>query len=175
MNKSFVVALLALGLVACGDDDLRAWMSSVSNESKGRIPPLPKVKVYQPVAYNVEDKLDPFSEARIEPKGDGPVTVGDDPNKPDFEARDLRNNILEKYPLETMQMIGYLNINRQPMGAVKLDPTLVKQVKVGDWIGQDFGRVTKVTEQEIEIKEVVEDPSSKEWNERVNTLRLQVE
>ncbi|MDR3353009.1 MAG: pilus assembly protein PilP [Zoogloeaceae bacterium] len=176
MKKAFFVALVAaLTLTSCGDDDLRQWMDGVSNDSKGKIPSLPKVKIYAPVAYGVEDKLDPFSEAKIEPTGTDTVANANDPNRPDFDARELRNNILEKYPLETIQMIGYLNIDRQPIAVVQLDPTLVKQVKVGDWIGQDFGRVMSVTEQEVEIKEVIEDPNTKEWNERVNTLHLQVE
>ncbi len=83
----------------------------------------------------------------------------------------MRNSIMEKYPLESMRMIGFMNINKQPMAAIQVDQ-LVKQVKVGDYIGLDFGVITKITEQEIEIREVVED-SSGDWSERMNTLQLQ--
>lgn len=83
----------------------------------------------------------------------------------------MRNSIMEKYPLESMHMIGFMNINKKPMAAVQVDQ-LVKQVKVGDYIGLDFGVITKITEQEIEIREVVED-SSGDWSERMNTLQLQ--
>ncbi len=83
----------------------------------------------------------------------------------------MRNSVMEKYPLESMHMIGFMNINKNPMAAVQVDQ-LVKQVKVGDYIGLDFGVITKITEQEIEIREVVED-SSGDWSERMNTLQLQ--
>jgi type IV pilus assembly protein PilP len=136
---------------------------------RGKLPPLPAIKSYEAVSYTVESKLDPFSDAKIEPEVEFRVgEVG-----PDFEARIARNNILEKYPLESMLMIGYLKINNQDMAAIEVAQLqLVKQIKLGDYIGFDFGKVVKITDQEVELQETIQD-SSGVWTERVNTLQLQ--
>jgi type IV pilus assembly protein PilP len=171
--KKILVALLALNLVACAGEheDLQTFVNTVNNDKRGNIPPLQQIKPYEPVPYTVEAKLDPFSDAKIEPE-----TRVSSPNGPNYEERDKRNSIMEKYPLESMRMVGYLNINHQPMAAIRIEQGggLVKQVKVGEYIGLDFGLVTKVTDQEVEVKEMIED-SDNEWTERINTLQLQAE
>jgi type IV pilus assembly protein PilP len=163
---------MLLALAGCGGDaheDLQEWMREASKDMRGKIPPLPQIKPYEPVPYTAEGKLDPFNPAKIEPEAKGRHAGGK--GGPDFEARELRNNILEKYPLESMHMIGYMNINNKPMAAIQVDQ-IIKQVKVGDYIGLDFGVITKITENEITIREFVED-SSGDWSERQNTLQLQ--
>lgn len=173
--KKFSVVLMAFALFGCGGaehEELQQWMKDSSKDMRGRIPPLPEIKPYEAAPYLVEALLDPFNSAKIEPEKKGRRGAGKEGAlQPDFEAREMRNSIMEKYPLESMHMIGFMNINKTPMAAVQVDQ-LVKQVKVGDYIGLDFGVITKITEQEIEIREVVED-SSGDWSERMNTLQLQ--
>jgi type IV pilus assembly protein PilP len=166
------VAFVLLGLLtACSGgagDDLQGWMDSVANDQRGKIPPLPKIKVYVPLAYTAASQMDPFDNAKLEPDVKG---YAQGKGAPDFEAREARNNIMERYPLESMTMIGYLNINNQPMAAVLFDG-ITKQVKVNDWIGMDFGRVVKVTDQEVELEETIQDASG-DWVVRSNSLQLQ--
>ncbi len=168
-------ALFFCFLAGCGGADheeLQQWMQDSAKDMRGRIDPLPEIKPYEATPYLVEALLDPFNAAKIEPEGKGRRGAGKEGAlQPDFEAREMRNSVMEKYPLESMHMIGFMNINKNPMAAVQVDQ-LVKQVKVGDYIGLDFGVITKITEQEIEIREVVED-SSGDWSERMNTLQLQ--
>ena len=83
----------------------------------------------------------------------------------------MRNSLLEKYPVESLQMIGYLNVNRQPIAAIQVDGK-VKQVKVGDYVGLDFGMVTKITEHEVVLRELIQD-SAGDWSERTSSLYLQ--
>jgi type IV pilus assembly protein PilP len=165
------VAFVSLSLLtACSgeSDDLRSWMDSVANEQRGKIPPLPKIKVYVPLAYTAASQMDPFDIAKLEPDVKG---YAQGKGAPDFEAREARNNIMERYPLESMRMIGYLDINNQPMAAVSFDG-MTKQVKVNDWIGMDFGRVVKVTDQEVELEETIQDAGG-DWVVRSNSLQLQ--
>ena len=68
-------------------------------------------------------------------------------------------------------MIGYLYVNRKPMAVIQAEDK-VKQVRVGDYLGQDFGRVKRVTESEVEVHELVQD-SAGEWTERTSFLYLQ--
>ncbi len=47
------------------------------------------------------------------------------------------------------------------------------QLKFGNHMGQNFGVVTKITEAETTLKELVQD-SAGDWVERTSTLLLQV-
>jgi type IV pilus assembly protein PilP len=171
MNK-ILVAVMALALAACSNqDDLSAWMEEATKDIKVSIDPIPQITPYEPAAYEVVSLLDPFNSAKIVPVGRG-RTGSRGPLEPDYEARELRNNIMERYSLESMNMIGVLNLNNQTMAAILVDG-LVRQVKIGDYIGVDFGVITQITDNEVTIKEVVEDRNG-EWVERINTLKLQV-
>jgi type IV pilus assembly protein PilP len=166
--------LLALLLAGCGSDDhdeLRAWMQDVSKDMRGKIPPLPAVKPYEAVPYEVEAAVDPFRASKIEPEGKLRHGSGKGGLQPDFEARELRNSMLEKYPLESIKMIGFLNINRKPLAVVQVDQH-VKQVRVGEFMGMDFGRVTQISEREVALKELIQD-SEGDWIERTTTLAMQ--
>lgn len=173
--KKISLALMVWALFGCGGaehEELQQWMNDSAKDMRGKIPSLPEIKPYEAAPYEVDSLPDPFNSAKIEPEGKGRRGAGNSGAfQPDFAAREMRNSVLEKYPLESMRMIGFMNINKQPMAAIQVDQ-LVKQVKVGDYVGLDFGVITKITEQEIEIREVVED-SSGDWSERMNTLQLQ--
>ena len=179
MRSSLYAAALTLTLLLAGcgggeHDDLQTWMVEASKDLRGKIPPLPEIKPYEPVPYTVEAMLEPFSSSKIEPEARGRRGPGQGNQfEPDFEAREARNSVMEKYPLESMKMIGFMNINNTPMAAIQVDQ-LVKQVKQGDYMGLDFGVIVKISEQAVEIKEVVED-STGDWSERMNTLQLQAQ
>ena len=174
MKRLILVALCgALGACSGGDhDDLKKWMADITKDMRGRIPKLPEVKAYEPVPYDVEVLLDPFKASKIEPESKNRQGSGKGGAfQPDFEARDLRNSLLEKYPVESLKMIGYLNINRRPIAVIQVE-NKVKQVKVGDYVGLDFGLVTQVTEKEVLLRELIQD-SAGDWSERTSSLYLQ--
>lgn len=169
-----VVACLLLAACSSGEhDDLRVWMKESTKDFRGNIPKLPPVIPYQPVPYQTDGQLDPFAAGKIEPESRrGRNETGKNSAfQPNFEARELRNSLLEKYPLETLKMIGFLNVNHQPMAVIQVEQH-VKQVKVGDYIGQDFGIIVQITEREVSLRELVQD-SSGDWTERTSTLQLQ--
>lgn len=174
MKRLMLVALCASlwGCSSSEHEDLRQWMDDNSKDMRGGIPKLPEVLAYQPVPYDVEAMLDPFKANKIEPEsksrqGQGKGSI----YQPDFDARELRNSILEKYPLESLKMIGYLNVNKRPLAVIQVEDK-VKQVKVGEYIGLDFGMVTKITEQDVELRELIQD-SAGDWSERQSSLYLQ--
>ena len=173
--RYLILAALCCSLGACsgGDhEDLRLWMAESTKDMRGGIPKLPEVEPYQPVPYEVESMLDPFKPGKIEPdaksrNGQGKGSI----YQPDFEAREMRNSILEKYPLESLKMIGYLNVNKRPLAVIQVEDK-VKQVKVGEYLGLDFGMVTRITEQEVVLRELIQD-SAGDWSERQSSLYLQ--
>lgn len=173
--KRIILFSLCGVLAACSSGDheeLRQWMAESAKDMRGNIPKLPEVQPYQPVPYDVEALLDPFKPGKIEPESKYKQAAGKGGMfQPDFEARELRNSLLEKYPLESLKMIGYLNVNKQPLAVVQVDDK-IKQVRVGDYIGLDFGMVTKITDKDVELRELIQD-SAGDWSERKSSLFLQ--
>jgi type IV pilus assembly protein PilP len=174
VNRMIVIVMCGvLGACSGGDhEELKQWMEDSTKDMRGNIPKLPEVLPYQPVPYEVEGMMDPFKPGKIEPESKYKQVAGKGGAfQPDFEARELRNSLLEKYPIESLKMIGYLNVNKQPIAVMQVDDK-VKQIKVGDYIGLDFGMVTKITDKEIELRELIQD-SAGDWSERKSSLYLQ--
>ncbi len=84
-----------------------------------------------------------------------------------------RKQPLEAYPLDTMSMVGSLNRQGQMVALIKVD-NLLYQVRTGQYLGQNFGRVTKISETEVVLREIVQDAVG-EWTERPAALQLQEE
>ncbi len=174
MKRILLVALCGV-LAGCGDgdhEDLKQWMAENSRDMRGNVPKLPEVKPYEPVPYEVDGIVDPYKSSKIEPDSKYKQLAGKGGAfQPDFEAREIRNSLLEKYPIESLKMIGYLNVNKRPMAVIQVDDK-VKQVKVGDYMGLDFGMVTQVSDNELQLRELIQD-SAGDWTERKSSLYLQ--
>lgn len=173
--KRFVPVILCLSLVACSTEehgDLRQWMEENSRDLRGKVAALPEVKPYEPVPYEREGLVDPFRAGKLEPDSKLRQGAGKGGQfQPDFEARELRNSVLEKYPLESLSMIGRLVMNNRPLAVIKYEEN-VRQVKVGDYLGLDFGIVTEIGENELKLRELIQD-SAGDWSERQSSLYLQ--
>ena len=157
-------------LAACsgegGHDDLSQWMAEASRNLKGKVQPLPQVKTYEPVAYDAGNLVDPFRPSRVipeKPRSGGGV------EPPDF---DRVREPLEAYPLESLKYVGVITRREvDPIAIIRVDSVLY-QVKPGNYLGQNFGRVTNINESEGVLKELVQDAMGV-WVERVSSLMLQ--
>jgi len=168
MRKYLVLAAVVL-LAACGGDehsDLRQELAALTKGLRGHVNPLPQVKPYEPVPYTAEDLVDPFRPDRIiiaQPgKGVG-GTPGPDLNRP--------KEPLEAFPLESIQMVGTITQGKETYGLVKAGSNLYR-VKQGNYMGQNFGVITSIDENEIKLTELVQDGSG-EWVQRSSALQLQ--
>jgi len=170
-----VLGVMCLLLAACSTgehEDLRQWMEENTQGLRGQVTPVPEVTPYEPVPYEVDGLIDPFRVSKIEPDAKFRQGAGKGGQfQPDFEARELRNSVLEKYPLESLSMIGRLVINNRPIAVIKYEDN-VRQVKVGDYVGLDFGVVTEIKESELKLRELIQD-SAGDWSERQSSLYLQ--
>ena len=124
------------------------------------------VKPYEPVPYKAFDLPDPFSSAKIELVTKVAGSGGG--LKPDLNRP---KEPLEAFPLESVKVVGMLQQAKQMYALVRADAT-VYRVKVGNYMGQNFGLVTGITDSQIQLRELVQDASG-DWAERVSTLQLQ--
>jgi type IV pilus assembly protein PilP len=169
MRRAAILATVLL-LAACGGDehqDLKAELNNITKDLRGHVEPLPVVKPYEPVPYQAFDLPDPFSQSKIElATGVGAKGKGG-PNAPDT-ARPKEP--LEAYPLESLKMVGTISQKGVNYALVRADSS-VYRVKAGNYMGQNFGIITEITDSQIKLKELVQDASG-DWNERKTALQI---
>jgi type IV pilus assembly protein PilP len=165
MRRLAVFVGFAILLAGCGGEshqDLRAWMQEQGAGMKGKLDPLPQVKPYEPFVYNAFDLPDPFKPRKIEP------VKGDNKFAPDINRR---KEPLEAFPLESLHMVGTLQKGKTVYALVRTTEKDVYQVRVGNYMGQNFGIVVGIGDNEIRLKELVQD-SAGDWSERSSTIQL---
>ena len=170
------LALLAATLLAgCGAADnaeVQAWMNEERARTKPQITPIPEPKKFTPQPYTQDAATEPFSNQKLAQalKRDAQQagTASAALLAPELNRR---KEPLESFPLDAMSMVGSLVKQGQPVALVKVD-NLLYQVKPGNYLGQNYGRITKVGETEIVLRELVQDAAG-EWIERNATLQLQ--
>ena len=158
-------------LSACGSDDteqVRAWMREVDAQTQVKVPPLAEPKTFIPFAYAQKDQVDPFNPnkllaelAKLDARAGGGL-------RPDVERR---KELLESYPLDTVKMVGTIGKNGVIHAVLQIDRS-VHQVVKGQHIGQNYGRITGITEDAVSIREIVQDATG-DWVERMSKLELQ--
>lgn len=170
MRVQASIVLAGLLLAACGGEehqDIKDWMADVSKDMHGRVQPIPEIKPFPIISYDAGDLPEPFSASKVVPErrtGAGGI-------QPDF---DRPREPLEAYPLESLKMVGVVRKNKVLHALIQIDST-VYQVRPGNHMGQNFGVITTVSDVQVSIKELVQDPSGQtaDWVERIATLQLQ--
>jgi type IV pilus assembly protein PilP len=171
-----VMAALAscLGLTACGSseqEELQQWMAAQRSMTRSRIDPLPEPTKFSPQAYTQEGAVEPFSAQKLAQalkRDASQVTANAALIAPELSRR---KEPLEAMPLDAVMMVGSLLKQGKPVALVRVD-NLLYQVRVGNYLGQNYGRITKISETELAMREIVQDAAG-EWLERTATLQLQ--
>jgi len=169
IRRAIAIAVSGLMLAACSGEqhsDLRQFVRDSDNMPRGRIPPLPEVKPYEPFEYAAFDLIDPFVPRKIEAPKASNVPGALQPPK------DHRPGPLEAFPLENLKMVGTLQQKKDIFALIKTPDNNLYRVKPGDYMGQHFGRIVAIDEAAVKLKELVQD-SGNEWKEEERTLLLQ--
>jgi len=160
-----VVAALSAGCSA-GKDELQSWMDERRRNTPVTVSKVVEPKVFDPFRYPQTTEVDPFSAAKLRVNIESPTRNG--PRGPDTGR--LREP-LESYSLDSFKMVGNLKQGAVVVGLLKSD-SAVHQVRVGNYIGQNFGRIVAISETEVAVRESVQDAAG-DWVERDTALRLQ--
>lgn len=171
LGAAVMLASALAGCTASGQDELQAWMQSERNSIKPSVQPIPEPSKFVPQAYVGERQMQPFSSEKLASvlRGSQAAPVANAALIEPELAR--RKQPLEAYPLDVMAMVGSLNRDGQLVALVKVD-NLLYQVRPGSYLGQNYGRVTRISETEVVMREIVQD-SAGEWIERAAALQLQ--
>lgn len=164
-------ALLALGLSGCTNDvsELQAWMDETRANTPRRTGRIPEPKRFAPFRYEARTDIDPFSDAKLQVA----LARFSDRNKGGIKPdQNRRREPLEAFPLDTIRLVGHLNRSSTgPVALLEADKVIF-QVKVGSYLGQHYGRIIRISETEVGLKELVQDAAG-DWVERDTSLALQ--
>ena len=176
MRASLVMGMmlahvLLTGCTGSSQDELRQWIVDERNQTRPKVNPIPAPKKFKPEAYVNGGEVEPFSNQKLTQalKRDSAQVA----SNAGLVAPELvrRKEPLEAFPIDSMVLVGSVVKAGQPIGLVKVDG-LLYQVKVGNHLGQNYGRIVKMTETEVVLREITQDAVG-EWIERMTTLQLQ--
>ena len=152
-RKGLLLAIAAMGLAACGADmdDLDSYINEVKARPGGRIEPLPEITPYEVFTYvaDANGLRSPFVPDTPQATGSAAGGMSPDPERP--------AEFLESFPLDTLRMVGTLDINATVYGLVQTSDGLIHRVVPGNYMGQNDGRITDITESEIVLVEIISD------------------
>jgi type IV pilus assembly protein PilP len=168
---SLVAGAVLAGCGASGQDEIEQWMRDERAATKPHVTPIPEPKKFTPQAYTEEGATDPFSSVKLTQALKRESTQSSASAALVAPELARRKEPLEAYPLDSMKMVGSLIKEGQPVALLRVD-NLLYQVKPGNYLGQNYGKITKVSETEVVLREIVQDATG-EWVERTSTLQLQ--
>ena len=153
---------------AADQDELQQWMEQQKREVKPNVEPLSPPKKFIPQPYAALGAVEPFSTQKLT------VALKQEARQPNsLLAAEInrRKEPLEAYPVDSMTMVGSVMRNGQQFALLRVD-NLLYQVKTGDYLGQNYGKITKISETDVAYREIVQDAAG-EWIERSSALQLQ--
>ena len=152
--QGLLLAVAAVGLAACGsdNDDLDQYINEVKARPGGRIEPLPEITPYEVFTYvaDAQGVRSPF----VPDTPQAATTGAGGGIRPDA---DRSREFLEGFPLDTLRMVGTLNIGETTYGLVQTSDGLIHRVVPGNYMGQNDGRINDISESEIALVEIISD------------------
>ena len=166
------LVIVATGtLAACSGNpasDLESYVQDVKSQQPAEIEPLPEFEPYESFAYQAADLRDPFTEPTFSSKQAAVATSSGNGIKPDF---DRPTEPLEEFPLDSLRMVGTLEQASQSWALVNDTDGTIHRVQSGNYIGQNHGKITRITEFEVELTEIIPDGIGG-WVERQASIAI---
>lgn len=174
MRKLLMLLPALMMLAGCfntEEDNLREWMAQERQKVRPAVKPIPPPKPYKPENYTQDGKTEPFAFEKLGLAMKRDKEAAAKVNKLIQAELARRKEALESYPLDTMTMVGSLIREDKTVALIKVDKML-HQVRVNNYLGQNYGKIIRITETEVVLREVVQDATG-DWVERPMTLELQ--
>ena len=158
-------------LTACANDDvsdLNRFIQEVKARPKGTIQPLPENKIVESFIFQPDGLRNPFRPSEKNNDDTGLDVSGAGGIRPDTERR---KEELEAFSLDSLRMMGVLKDHEGLWGLIKVKDGTIHSVQVGNHMGQNYGKITRILEDRIELMEIVPDKPGT-WREQQATLAL---
>ena len=166
-----LLATVSGSLIACSSDptsDLEIYVEEVKSQQVSSIDPLPEFKPYESFTYMAADLRDPFTVPTFSHPQAVATQASGNGIKPDF---DRPTEPLEEFPLDSLRMVGTLEQNEDNWALINDTDGTIHRVQPGNYAGQNHGKITRVTEFEVELTEIVPDGIGG-WLERQASIAI---
>ena len=156
MKKLTLLLLIVMtGLTGCASrdmNDLRSFVEDVKERPPGRIEPLPEIKEVETHTYSSSELRNPFAPEPV-PEEERAVAQSSG-LMPDFNRR---KEELEGFPLDSLRMVGTVDQSDSVWGLIKTNDGTIHRVKTGNYMGMNYGKIDRVSEEKIELTEIIQD------------------
>lgn len=166
-----MVAAVCLAIGGCSGgsmSDLESYVSEVLSRPGGKIAPIPPLEPYLVHTYQSSDGVDPFEPFFQEVPEPTTVAAGYDGVSPDPNRN---KEELEGYALDSLRMMGTLEQDETIWGIIRTPDGAIHRVQSGNYMGRNHGKITHISEEKIELTEIVADSQGR-WQERPAGLAL---
>lgn len=164
LTRAALVLLVLASVAGCSQQDSpQQWVAREKAKKGAPLTPLPVLKTFEVFIYKDQDLRDPFGpglDEQNEANASGPHP---DQNRP--------REALESYPLDGLKMSGTLGLAKSMEGLVRDPDGVVHRVHVGNYLGQNYGRIISINEDRIDLVELVTNGSGG-WMERQASIAL---
>ena len=151
--KSAITCLSIFALSACSQDvtDLQAFIAQTKSSHVGSVKAIPQFKPYESFSYSAAQLRDPFvSSVKLDEENATKASLlNPDSTRP--------RQPLEVFPLDTLSMVGILEQNDQLWGLIQDPQSMVHRIQVGNYIGENEGRIININESAIYLVEIIPD------------------
>ncbi len=165
-----ITLLLGMVLLGCGRDiqDLQQYVEDVKARKAYKIDPLPEVKPYKSFEYQAEKLRDPFDSSELSVK----LTKKNRPLNSELSPDPGRTaEYLETFPLDTLRMVGTLSQGNALWALIKTPDSTIQRVAEGNYMGQNYGKIVEITDEEIYLTEIISDGFGG-WRGRAGAIAL---
>jgi type IV pilus assembly protein PilP len=147
----------AAGCSTAEHEDLKGWMNDQAKGMKGKVPSLPEIKPFPVVSYEAEQVLSPFSGGKVLS-----AEMAKDREMPANRPKQP----LESFLMEDLLVTGVLFSGKSYIAIVQTpSPNKPKYVRVGEFMGQNFGKIVGIDHCQVRIIETVKDANGT-WTDR---------
>lgn len=150
IKRLFLVFAACGALTACSSDldELKQKIKDVRGKPGDRIEPLPELKPYESFVYAAANLRSPFV-----PSPPASTSLNSSLRPDSKRTREF----LEQFPLDTLHMVGTLEIGGHKYGLVRDTGGLVHRVLPGQYLGQNDGKIVSITPAKISVIQIVPD------------------
>ncbi len=152
LKNSLLLVFFTVGVSGCGGDmdELDAYINKIKAQPGGTIAPLPEITQYIDFAYiaDAQGLRSPFQPDRpqINASASGPTPV-----------EDRSKEFLETYPLDSLGMVGTMDVGGTNFGLIQTPEGVIHRVRSGNYLGQNDGRITEISDAQIALVEIISD------------------
>ncbi|MFT4058342.1 MAG: pilus assembly protein PilP [Legionella sp.] len=163
-NKILFILFVILSASCSDDSDLQRYIQQIKQRKTRFIAPIPTFAPVPEFKFpNRENRRSPF---KISSQRKMVDSYTFDPHR--------MKQILEAYPLDTLKFVGTLTQDNEMWGLIKQPDNQITHIHVGDYVGQNYGRIILIKNNLIKLDETIKSSSGK-WERHISTLKLYVE